>query len=152
MDEFGIVDVQNLATANPILLFVETPMFGLYQSIDWVAQAQLCLAVGPDTFIRLRKWRIRTIFDLERALLDDETPEHVREAVGGAVFEDSPQSVVSALQLAGAGASRAETARAIGRILMDDLHVRRLRQLWKIVRDRLGNEWTDSLYPEKRAH
>lgn len=82
-----IVTVQNLATANPILLFVETP-YGVYQVIDWVAQAQLCAAVGPKVLVEIWKLGIRTIFDLERAVLDDgvSTPE-LRRTIGEFCFQ-----------------------------------------------------------------
>jgi hypothetical protein len=80
LNEANIFEVQHLAVINPLMLFIETP-FGIYQVIDWVAQAQLCLAVGPRRFLALQNRSIRTIFDLERAVLSVYTTSQVRRFV-----------------------------------------------------------------------
>ncbi|KQW28749.1 hypothetical protein ASE36_09635 [Rhizobium sp. Root274] len=67
LQESGIYDVQGLATYNPLMLHIETP-YGIYQAVDWIAQAQLCHLVGLEKFLVLRELQIRTIFDLERAI------------------------------------------------------------------------------------
>ena len=128
--DFNIFSVQNLATANPIMLFVETP-YGIYQSIDWVAQAQLFAAVGPHAVLRLWKLGIRTIFDLEKAVLVPgyTTPQLVR-AVGRALGADADEA--SALDNA--------SVEALVRNKVDGLHVHRLRQITRRIEQHLGAE------------
>jgi hypothetical protein len=157
--EFEIVDVQNLATINPIQIFVETP-YGLYEVIDWVAQAQLILAVGPKRTLALRQLNIRTIFDLEKAL---DSPALSSRLLN--TLLTNPVAADPALQSSeigkGAAPARVDPALAVPAnvkshhplrpgssefvlhpaveidalisIIRDDLHVQRLRQLWDII-------------------
>jgi hypothetical protein len=85
LEENDIADVQNLATTNPIMLYVETP-FQFLECFDWVAQAQLCAAVGPDRFIELRRRNIRTIFDLRDAVLSECATPSLLKALGAILF------------------------------------------------------------------
>ncbi|WP_237151672.1 hypothetical protein [Oryzibacter oryziterrae] len=73
LQECGIDEVQNLATYNPIMLHIESP-FGIYETIDWVGQAQLCCVVGIERFLLMRQLNLRTIFDLERAVRSRHAP------------------------------------------------------------------------------
>ncbi len=141
LGEFGVSDIQHLATYNPIVMFAETPSFGLYQSIDWVAQAQLCNAVGIQAFVRLRQWRIRTIFDLERIVYGDLDVPDYAQAVLDALMQAAPQGAAMQRAISGANgaASNQKTVEAVVRVMLDDLHVMRLRQLWQIIKDRLGD-------------
>jgi hypothetical protein len=133
--EFEIEDVQNLATINPIQLFVETP-YGLYEVIDWVAQAQLILAVGTRKTLELRKINVRTIFDLEKAL----DQPLLRKLMAQILLSEPPspsseQSNGDAPSAANDGSS--DLLAALIEIIHDDLHVQRLRQIWEVIALRL---------------
>jgi hypothetical protein len=58
LNQFEIVDAQNLATANPIVLYVETP-YDLLGIFDWIAQAQLLIELGPNDYLDARERGIR---------------------------------------------------------------------------------------------
>jgi hypothetical protein len=58
LNQLEIADVQNLATANPIELYVETP-YGLQLVLDWIAQAQLLTELGPQRFLDARTSGVR---------------------------------------------------------------------------------------------
>ena len=60
LNQLDVADAQNLATANPVELFVETP-YGFGQILDWMAQAQLLTELGPQVFPRARDAGIRDV-------------------------------------------------------------------------------------------
>jgi hypothetical protein len=114
--EREIVDVQNLATENPVLLCAESP-YPLLAVVDWIAQAQLALEVGPKAYKRLRDIGLRTIFALEEAQGDSKL-EPATLAILYEVEAERPQTL--APRIAGMKAS---------------LHVLRLYQVWEAVHE-----------------
>jgi hypothetical protein len=116
------------------MLVVETP-YGIYQCIDWVAQAQLCTAVGPERFLMLRQINIRTIFDLERAALHEkESTPQGRALIGSVLFAGSATDKGPVTITVPDDA----TLKQFIRVMMDDLHIYRLRQIWNHISDKLG--------------
>ena len=165
LEECGIYDVQNLATYNPIMLHIESP-FGIYQVIDWIGQAQLCHIVGPEKFLLFREINIRTILDLERAISDTAAPpefdeicisilfsntENLRQTVGitktkFAVVADGGVKDVELAEYSHwirekiAKTNVTDATEHVMRWIADDLHVRRLRRLWKDISASLGKD------------
>lgn len=142
LGEFEIQDVQNLATINPLQIFVETP-YSLYEVIDWVAQSQFILAVGPSKVIALRTLSIRTIFDLEKCIQNPYIALRVLSILLDEKFEsDGGVQVASGGTGRRAGNSELDLNEkyeldAIVSYIRDDLHVRRLRQIWDVINSRL---------------
>lgn len=187
LQQANIYEVQSLAVANPIMLFVETP-YGLYQCIDWVAQAQLCTIVGPQRFLMMRRYNLRTIFDVERAILSEYTTSQLRRFVVALMMSPPPARKAAWSFWGGGGAASPtesppesppggddataypaidtpafgkyimdlfcepaigpwgeviahdpdRTLKHLGRLVVDDLHVHRLRDVWLLVQQRLG--------------
>jgi hypothetical protein len=131
--DFHLASVQNLATANPLMLFVETP-YGVYQIIDWVAQAQLCSSVGPQNLTKLWALGIRTIFDLERAALDRACKEpQLLQAIGKIILDAPGKDAASP-----AVVFTDEAVIANIKWRLDASHVHRLRQIIIRIGEHLG--------------
>ncbi len=135
LQESNIYDVQNLAVANPVELYAETP-YTLLQTFDWVLQAQLCLVTGVQAFSELKRHKIRTIFDLERAFLSSGVPDDYRRALCSVVLADASECFRKGIGLppkpndCDAATASEITVRHLIAITCDDLHVHRLRALW----------------------
>jgi hypothetical protein len=134
LDDHHIHSTQNLAAANPLMLFVETP-FGVYQIMDWVAQAQLCCSVGREKVIQLWPLGVRTLFDLERHASPGDRKDALILEVGRVILGTKlvPVDVVDR-------ATAIALIRASIELRLDDPHVQRLRQIYIAVGDRLGSD------------
>ena len=135
LEDHHIHNTQNLAAANPLMLFVETP-YGVYQIMDWVAQSQLCCAVGRDKIVKMWPLGVRTLFDLERLATDDE-----EESV--ALLLEVGRVILGTGLIPYQGLDKAAATAVIRRSIelrLDDPHVQRLRQIYIAVGDRLGRK------------
>ncbi len=141
LEEIKVANVQNLAAANPIMLHVETSTC-IFTIMDWVSQAQLCAAVGPQRFLLFRKINLRTIFDMERAVLDPSAPLGSKQMAGAVLLaSDGDTNVlrefgIRPLAVAYRDFDKAlvswvnvEVVEHLVRVIADDLHVCRLRQI-----------------------
>lgn len=146
LEESNLHDVQNLATANPIQLYVETP-FGLLQIFDWVLQAQLCENAGPRTFGELKRVGIRTIFDLERAALACNAPPDYVAALGVILFRNADEGFRLRFGLPESSTLTADHIRHSVAIILDDLHVHQLRALWRVMMEKTMTGDQRWLYP-----
>jgi hypothetical protein len=147
LEESNLFDVQNLASINPIALYAESP-FSLHEILDWVLQAQLCTNVGARTFALLKQHKVRTIFDLERAVLARDAPPAYVRAIGAVFFDGATPAFRRAVGLptdapSDGGEIDPESVRHAVAIIVDDLHIHRLRALWRtMLRSTAGAEDT----------
>jgi hypothetical protein len=121
LNQLEIAEVQNLATANPILLYIESP-YGLIEVIDWMAQAQLLVELGPERFLRARAAGVRDMV----AFLELGDSEEGRRLLAPLLLPEDPAGDDQALQ-----ASFASIARK--------LHVKHLHRWWKVISQALDS-------------
>ena len=80
LEEVGIDNAQNLATASLTELLIETP-FGARQLIDWIGQAKL-VCYAKDQVDAFRSIGIRSVFDLYKGNKSREALQEISEAAG----------------------------------------------------------------------
>lgn len=143
LGDYHLNSVQNLATANPLMLFVETP-YGVYEIMDWVAQAQLCSSVGPHALLELWKLGIRTIFDLERVAVEQNCSDEALIEQIGDILWASKEHESARKQPSQPGAIPPHPAlsavKADIRMRIENPHALRLRQIFNQVSLSLGDE------------
>jgi hypothetical protein len=119
--EAGIHDVQNLATANPVLLYVETP-YSFLTILDWIAQAQMIIAFGGNVAADLHTIGVRTIFDLYAMAEAPETRMLVLKKVWPeAVKPDDSKTATE------------EMFAILLKVVTGDVHVRRIQTFWEVM-------------------
>ena len=125
LNELDFGDVQNLATANPVELLVETP-YSFGQILDWMAQAQLLAELGPQGFLAARGQGVRDM----AAFLDLGGTEHGR-ALLRPLFSaaDEPDDMLRA---------RIES-------IARKLHVQQLKHWWTLLSQALDAPRSDNL-------
>ena len=132
---FEIVDAQNLATYNPIILFLETP-YGLFKILDWISQAQLLVVVGPERFLKLRALNVGNI----RRLLDYGEDDEARKLLGPVLID--PPAGIEVTD----GMIKAEI-----KSIREELHVQRLLELCEAVVESMEAPPAPSLKSEEQA-
>ncbi len=80
LEEIGIDNAQNLATASLTGLLIETP-FGARMLLDWIGQAKL-LCYAKENMPLLRQAGIRTVYDLLKGDKSAEALREISDAVG----------------------------------------------------------------------
>ena len=80
LQEMGIDNAQNLATASLTQLLIETP-YGARQLLDWIGQAKL-LCYAKNDIDNLRSVGIRTVFDLCKGGKTREALREISDSVG----------------------------------------------------------------------
>ncbi len=149
LEEAGICDVQNLAVSNPVMLCVETP-YPLFEILDWTSQAQLCTAIGPEKFLLLRERGIRTVFDLERAVLSKSACDALIFRIASVLFASTKSEMaikskfnIQELSESSYFASYSNNIQRddvieLVKIMTDDLHIHRIRQIWIAATKKMG--------------
>ena len=79
LEEIGIDNAQNLATASLTQLLIETP-YEARQLLDWIGQAKL-LCYAKNDIEKLRSVGIRSIFDLKKGQKSREALMEISESV-----------------------------------------------------------------------